>query len=68
MFPYQSRYSVSELFVALIEQSSGVFDPEHWAENKPYYLKEDVEAIYEEFRDEIDTAITAVESLPELRH
>ena len=62
ILPYPSRASVGEAFVAIIEQSSGVVPSEDWGENNPYYLKADVQAICEEFRDEIEAALSDAQS------
>ena len=60
--PYPSRTSVAGLFVAMIERSSGVVAPRDWEEDKPYFLRADVEVICEEFRDEINAAFTDAQS------
>ncbi len=58
---YPSRQSVAELFIALIERSSGVALPEHWPHNEPYYLKISDVLSYDLLREAIAESTNSAE-------
>ena len=61
ILPYPSWLSLGQLLVALIEQSSGVTLPEGWDHREPYYLQEDVPALCEAFKGDLEVSINGAE-------